>query len=135
MKTVIILRGVSGSGKSTFADYLSKLSSDTIVCTADDYMMVNGEYKFDPKKLGFAHLSCQHKFIEALKNNVNLVIVANTNTAEKDVRVYLDEAKTFGYQVFSLVIENRHGNTDVHSVPSETKIKQANTIKSNIKLL
>jgi uridine kinase len=39
-KELIIVRGISGSGKSTFAYMLGKA-----VCTADDWYMRNGVYR------------------------------------------------------------------------------------------
>lgn len=39
-----------------------------------------------------------------------------------------------GYRVVSLVVENRHGNRDVHNVPDEVKGKQEQRIKNSLKL-
>ena len=50
MKKLILVRGCSGSGKTTFAGLLSEY-----VISADDYFTKNGEYKFDATKLHFAH--------------------------------------------------------------------------------
>ena len=36
---------------------------------------------------------------------------------------YFKLAKEYGYTVFSIVVENRHGGTNVHNVP-EDKIEQ-----------
>ena len=46
-KVLYLVRGLPGSGKSTFAKKL--VHSDFLVCEADKYFMVNGEYKFDVK--------------------------------------------------------------------------------------
>ena len=51
MKTLIILRGVPGCGKSTVAEVLSN-NGKYPVCTADDFFMKDGEYKWNPKQLG-----------------------------------------------------------------------------------
>jgi len=32
---------------------------------------------------------------------------------------YFDLAKTYGYQVFSLIVENRHGGLNQHGVPED----------------
>ena len=53
MKKLYIVRGLPGSGKSTFAEAL--VGSDFLVCEADKYFMVDGEYKFDGSKLKDAH--------------------------------------------------------------------------------
>jgi hypothetical protein len=36
---------------------------------------------------------------------------------------YFTLAKEYGYTVFTIVVENRHGGTNVHNVP-EDKIEQ-----------
>lgn len=133
MKSVIILRGVSGCGKSSFADSIK--TKDSVVCCADDFFMVNGEYMFDPTKLSQAHQNCQKKFVDSCKNNVSQIIVANTNTSEKEFSFYEETAVKFGYIVFFVVIENRHGNIDIHGVPFEVRKNQCNRLVSSIKLM
>lgn len=59
-KILYILRGVSGCGKTTAAKVIC---SEEFFCSADDYFykIGNGEYAFDAKKLGAAHMYCQNK--------------------------------------------------------------------------
>jgi hypothetical protein len=35
------------------------------------------------------------------------------------MKPYYDLAKEYGYMVFSIVVENRHGGKNVHNVPDE----------------
>ena len=49
MRKVIIMRGPSGSGKST---YIQKHFPDAYVCSADHFFIKNGEYVFEPAKIG-----------------------------------------------------------------------------------
>ena len=46
MKELILVRGVSGSGKNTFCDVFAH-SLNIPVYAADDYFMLEGEYKFE----------------------------------------------------------------------------------------
>ena len=134
-KTVIILRAVSGSGKSTFANYIASLDKSAVVCCADDYFELNGEYKFNPNELGTAHAACLQKFKYALRNDlVNTIIVANTNTTEREIRPYLFEARKFNAIIHFVVLENRHGGNDVHGVPEGIKDKQKNRLLASLKL-
>ena len=133
-KNVIILRGVSGSGKTTFASMLARHNSGAVVVTADDYFTdSDGVYNFDASKLGAAHSQCYNRFNDALYNPaVNTVIVANTNTSPRDFKNYVDAAESYGATVTYVVLENRHGNTDVHGCPDAVKERQCNNLKNSL---
>lgn len=135
-KTVIIIRAVSGSGKSTFAEYLNDIfKGDAIICCADDYFMVDGEYKFDFAKLGAAHSMCFYKYTVALEaDHVQLIIVANTSTRETDVNRYRNEALAKDCMVFVTTLENWHNGIDVHNVPEESKENMKKQLLASIKL-
>ena len=50
-KVLIIVRGIPGCGKSTFAELLG-----SAICTADDFHMKDGEYKWIQERVGLAHV-------------------------------------------------------------------------------
>jgi predicted kinase len=136
MKTVLILRGVSGSGKSTFASMLESLDPKLVdVFTADDFFTdENGNYNFDAKLLGHAHRACQERFEHSLEHGTaQLLIVANTNTKPSDFAYYVNAAKGRAI-VTSVVLENRHGSDDVHSVPKAVKANQKISLLNTIQL-
>lgn len=139
MKTVIIVRGISGSGKNTFAEYIQELFHEAKaepceICCADDYFIEKyGSYKWSAAEIFAAHKYCQNKFTKALDNQIELVIVANTGTKEKDIQFYLDNAKECGYTVFSVVLENRHNGKDIHNVPEISLQKQEKDLRNNLK--
>lgn len=117
-KTLILVRGVPGSGKTTFAEYIAKYN-DAVVCTADDFFInEKGEYKFNADRLGFAHHQCMVKCENAMKEG-KPVIVGNTSTTEKEVNPYMVMAEKYDYFVFSVIVENRHGGVNSHGVPDE----------------
>jgi predicted kinase len=117
MKILTLLRGLPGSGKSTFAKSLGGVHIE-----ADQYFMENGEYKFDVSKLKQAHEWCQWKTEEWMKKRYN-VVVSNTFTMEWEMEVYFELAKQYGYRVHSLIVENRHGGINEHGVPAD-KLEQ-----------
>ncbi len=49
------------------------------ICSADDFFMINGVYKFDAKLLGTAHATCLRNFSDLVKDPKNVIIVDNTN--------------------------------------------------------
>jgi predicted kinase len=136
---LIILRGVPGCGKSTVAEFLAMYvdgigqSSKYTICCADDFFMKDGEYKFNPKALGIAHKVCTEKCEKAMIAGEERVIVANTSTTEKELKPYMELAEKHGYMVFSLIVENRHGGTNVHNVPEESLTKMVERFSVRLK--
>jgi predicted kinase len=119
MKTLYIVRGLPGSGKSTFAKTLGGTHFET-----DNFFMVDGEYKFDGSKIKEAHNWCQNSVNSAmiLNNTAGLneiIVVSNTFTQEWEMKPYYEMAETYGYKVFSIIVENRHGGINQHNVPEE----------------
>ena len=131
-RTVIIVRGTSGAGKSTFAQLISE---PKVVCTADDYFEKDGEYNFDAEKSGEAHGACIRKFEDALSNpNVKNIVVANTNTKSEHFEPYEQKAQEAGVRVVYVILEKRHDNPNVHNVPDDVLTQQHSDLMSNIKL-
>ena len=134
-KKLYIVRGLPGSGKSTFA--LNLVGSDFLVCEADKYFMVEGEYKFDGSKLKDAHESCRNLVETYMKDSLmndqfyREIAVSNTFTQAWEMQPYLDLAKQYGYMVFTVIVENRHGGVNQHGVPDEalTRMKDRFEIK------
>jgi predicted kinase len=118
MKELFLLRGLPGSGKSTLAKSLGGMYTE-----ADQYFMEDGEYKFDPSKIKDAHGWCQDIVHSYLRNEVEKVIVSNTFTQEWEMEAYYKLAEKYGYRVYSLIVENRHGGVNEHGVPSD-KLEQ-----------
>jgi len=117
-----------GSGKTSFANLISKA-----ICSADDYVTDRkGNYNWRPETTGASHKWCQRKCEMFLKRGITPVVVANTTTTEKELKPYYDIAKKYGYKVFSVIVENRHGGKNSHNVPKET-LKNM-TDRFNIKL-
>ena len=119
MKTLILLRGLPGAGKSTFAKTLGG-----IILEADQYFIdpATQEYKFDGSKLKDAHMDCQNKCAEWMKVGYQIT-VSNTFTQEWEMEAYYKLAEQYGYRVYSLIVENRHGGINEHGVPEE-KLEQ-----------
>lgn len=140
-RVIVLVKGCSGAGKSTFADYLRYIhtfgnsNSTVVICEADNEMYENGEYVFKPEKLGMAHTKCREKFEKALEDNTNLVILSNTSTTDREIRPYLFLASKFNYTVFTVVLENRAGTQNQHNVPQETLDRQAKNIRESLKLI
>jgi energy-coupling factor transporter ATP-binding protein EcfA2 len=123
-KILILCRGVSGAGKTTFAKTLGGIHIE-----ADQYFIDGeGNYKFDGSKIKLAHEYCRAQteaWMQTKDDQVstNKIVVSNTFTQLWEMEPYFEMAKRHGYKVFSLIVENRHGGTNVHEVPEE-KVEQ-----------
>jgi predicted kinase len=130
-KKLYIVRGVPGSGKSTFA---KSLVGDKDYChkEADMYFIDrDGNYKFEPSKIKDAHAWCKEEIEFAMKYEHSPVVVSNTFTQEWEMDAYYELAKQYGYMVFSIIVENRHDGNNQHNVPAETiqRMKDRFTVK------
>ena len=99
MNTLILMRGVSGSGKSTLAEKICSEQSFAVIVSTDDFFMVEGVYKFDPKKLGEYHAANVRRTEEAMVERCPCVIVDNTNTQAWEMKPYVELAVKHGYSV------------------------------------
>lgn len=131
MKTVILAVGLPGSGKSTLANKMCEEHKRDAISfmkvSADDYFVAlgNGEYVFDPSKLGEAHQSCQNLFRQACDREIHTIFVDNTNLMREHRKFYVDMARNYGYAVKYVVfprpknvaeLDTLH-NRQVHNVP------------------
>jgi ABC-type lipoprotein export system ATPase subunit len=130
-----IIRGCSGSGKSTFANTLSQALSCT-VHEADNYWYLqDGTYRFDRNKLGEAHRWNDYNMVCEMRACVPNLIVSNTCTTEKEITHHVDMANQFGYSVVSLVVEKRHDGENKHDVPKGGLQTQSNRLRNSMKLI
>lgn len=132
-KKVYILRGLPGSGKSTFAQELRRafwLASECVeVFSADQYFTdAKGNYNFDASKLWEAHADCRRRFQAAFDGeHYKVLIVDNTNTTEKEYQYYCQG--DFTLLTVGSVNANAvpaYAERGLHDVPLETYTKMVN---------
>lgn len=118
---VIILQGLPGSGKSSFAD-----TQDALVCSADSYHMTDKGYEFRPENQTLAHKECFKKFANAIYAKSPYIIVDNTNTTIYEVLPYIVLARAFDYDVtlrrFNCSKVTSHSR-NIHDVPFDVITK------------
>jgi predicted kinase len=128
---VILLRGLPGSGKSTFC---KKTWPDALICSADDFF--GNPYKFDPALIGAAHAYCFRRFLHCLEDTQKrgldghdvTIVVDNTAISAIEIAPYALAAAAFDakFKVITL-----HCNPDIaaarniHGVPVAGVVKMA----------
>ncbi len=135
MKKLIILRGVPGSGKSTFGRFLEESIPGHVHFENDDYFFDDdGNYNFSFSSIQKAVEDCLKNVKDSMEKGISSISVGNTFTKHMYVDIYLDMAKEYGYQVTSLVVENRHSGVDTKGVPEKTLVDMEKSLRDSIKL-
>jgi predicted kinase len=119
---LILLRGVPGSGKTTLGEIILQTTQHQTpdVLSADNFFINDkGEYNFDSTKLKEAHNFCQQKCAERMRLEFSKIVVANTFTQEWEMKPYFEMAERYRYRIHSIIVENRHGNKNIHDVPDD----------------
>jgi predicted kinase len=130
MKELFLLRGLPGSGKSTLA---KSLGGDHF--EADMYFIrgLGDVYQFDPSKLKHAHEWCQMMTVGSMMDSKERIVVSNTFTQEWEMKPYYELAEKYGYRVYSLIVENRHGGVNEHGVPEEALQRMENRFELKLR--
>lgn len=121
-KTLLMIIGIPGSGKSTMAEKIKKENpeySDSNIWEADMFFVnpKNGEYNWNVERLASAHRWCQIQVENDMRDGKN-VIVSNTNLRPRERKPYIDLAKKYGYKVEVITCDG--GFKNIHNVPEET---------------
>lgn len=143
MNKVLILRGVSGAGKSSYAQKVAKESGaeQVHVVSADDFFMrppyeraqsSTRDYRFDPTKLPMAHSWCMCAFLRLLGQREEFIVVDNTNIHRWEYEPYELAARASGYdveivEVMPVTLEDLKecARRNVHGVPREVVARMA----------
>jgi predicted kinase len=118
--TLYLIRGLPGSGKTTYAKSLLKDYPSLRHYEADMFFYKEGVYTFDPNKLHLAHNWCLISTDKALRESKS-VIVSNTFTQLWEMKRYINLANSTNSD---LIVMKAVGNyKSIHNVPEETLVK------------
>jgi predicted kinase len=134
MATLYIIRGVSGSGKTTYAKELAAKVKCAHLETDMYFTFRDGdecEYRFNPSLLPKAHEWCFNE-VAAVLNMGHDVIVSNTFTRLWEFRNYIDLAIDKGAKIRVITCRGRYQNT--HGLTEAMVAKQVARFQSNLEV-
>ena len=104
-KTCVIIRGLSGVGKSSLAKQIVNNHSNysTAIHETDSFFYdEQGNFKIIPSKMGEFHQKNFENFSKSIEDNVWVVINSNTNTQLWEYNQYVEKAVEHGYSIMIL---------------------------------
>lgn len=116
LKTLFIIRGLPGTGKTTLAYQLTMN-----VAEADQFFHGPGgvgPYQFDQTKLKEAHKYCEDRVLTYMRAGCERIAVSNTGSQRWEFAKYEEAAKQFGYKVTEITLTGQNFGS-VHNVPEE----------------
>jgi predicted kinase len=124
-KNLILIRGLPGSGKTSFAELLVKHSNACSYSVDDYFTTENGEYRFEFDKNHLAYKQCENNTEAAMQQGKPIIVVHNTFVYDWEMEPYLKLASTFNYRLFVLTTEKYHDRANTHAVTEEQIRKMA----------
>ncbi len=128
-KSLILLRGLPGSGKTTFASLLQKTSATKCFSLDSYFTDESGIYAFDYKMNHLAYKECQNKVENAMAMGEITILVDQTFALMWEMEPYIDLASKYGYRLFVCTLENRHNGKNSHGITDEQILKMAKGFK------
>lgn len=104
-KVLVIVRGLPGSGKTTFAATMKKVSIGNAQLFAADDFEERYEGGFKASLNAASHAVCQANVIEAMRRGETPLFVHNVFHRREHIRPYADIAKSYGYMFFVVTSE------------------------------
>lgn len=132
--TLVLLRGLPGSGKTTLAKAFNNAFGCPIV-SIDDYFTdpETGRYFFKYQENHLAYKQCEERTKEALQSGLPVVLVHHTFTLDWEMDPYFRLASQFNYTLHVVTVENYHGGHNEHHIPDDQMRKMAE--KYRVKLM
>lgn len=122
--TLLIIRGLPGSGKTTLAKTLTQS-----VFAADDYFMVDGRYEYDRTRIKLAHDQCFENVAKALAKGETLVAVTNVFQTKWQIVRYANLAAAYNYRIWVVDLFDQNfsdaelAQRNMHNVPLDEIVR------------
>ncbi len=129
---VVIMRGVQGSGKSS---WVKNNYPDSIVCSADNFRYKKGIYVYKKEETALVHEQCLKLFATSIVQSPDrTLVVDNTNINVHDMSHYYKLAQAFERKIEIVLImadPKMAAKRNLHNVPEEAVIYLHNKLITN----
>ena len=138
---IIILRGIPGSGKTTWRTQRAPMSPYASADAFFETKLDNGDvdYNFDPTLIGQAHAFCLREYTDYLMGDAvdakdtDRLVVDNTNINVYEIAPYMALGQAYGHdvEIITFLCEPfQAANRNVHGVPSGVVYRMSLALES-----
>lgn len=141
-KYLVIIRGLSGSGKTTFADLICADAESRASISADDYFYDDDDiFKFEPSEIKKSHAWCIQEADTCMAQGFEVVVIHNVIGLHWQLDPYMQLASKRGYQIIvtslydsglndaALAARSEH-NVPIHVIRSQRKSWEFDVFKT-----
>lgn len=133
LPTLVILRGLPGSGKSSLAQVLSEEGKYPVFSIDDYFTDSEGNYQFIYNENYKAYALCEMNCMQAMEAGVKKIFIDNVFSLDWELEPYVQLASAYKYRLFVLTVEKRHEGENIHGIEAEQIERMAEKYK--VKLL
>ena len=135
IRTLILIRGVPGSGGTTLARAICAGMGPALVGSTgngwfwdkpsivhfeqDMFFMDKGTYKYDDTKQNAADMWCEENVRRAMENSTNIIVVSNKFVRLYEISPYFALAKAHKYNVQEIIVDAEF--TSIHHPPEKVE--------------
>jgi predicted kinase len=132
-KKLIVLRGVPGSGKTSWvSNYIKTHPNESVIAINDyDFFFNEDKYQLNVSQIDEARSNSMTNFLEAITQNYDTIIINNINNRFYMYVNYILISASFGYKstVFTIPCNNEH---ELYMFQSRNKYKIPMTYARNV---
>lgn len=129
--TVLLLRGVNGSGKTEYSKKVSALVKESVVLSTDNFFTKDGVYVYDASKVPEAVQFVLEKLKELFEKKTQFIVIDDKHLTVDEMKPYINLAKEKSYNVTVVDIQTPWATRE-NECAKRTKKSKLDEIKKDI---